>query len=55
MKLDINEDEKAIILEMLKKEEASIPIEIHHCRTNDFKTLLKAKLESVESLIKKLE
>ena len=55
MKLEINDEERAILLEMLKKAQAEIPIEIHHCRTNDFKTYLKDQLARVESLLKKFE
>jgi len=55
MKLEINDDERTIIVELLKKEQAKIPIEIHHCRTNDFKTYLKEQLAKVDSLLKKFE
>lgn len=55
MKLEINEDERTIIIDMLKKAQAEIPIEIHHCRTNDFKTFLKDQLVKVEALLKKFE
>jgi len=55
MKLDINDDERVMLLEMLKKAEAGIPIEIHHSSTNDFKAHLKERLVKVEALIKKLE
>lgn len=55
MKLEITDDERTIIVDMLKKAQAEIPVEIHHCRTNDFKTFLKDQLVKVESLLKKLE
>ncbi len=55
MKLEITDDERAMIVEMLKKAQAEIPIEIHHCRTNDFKTYLKDQLVKVEELLKKFE
>ena len=55
MKIEIDDEERAIIVEMLRKEEAEIPVEIHHCRTVDFKTFLKEKLVKVEALLKKFE
>ncbi len=55
MKIEFNDEEISIIVEMLKKEQAEIPVEIHHCRTNDFKTFLKEKLVKVEKLLKKFE
>lgn len=55
MKLEINDEERSILLEMLKKAEAEIPIEIHHCGTNDFKVYLKDQLAKVQALIKKFE
>ncbi|HNX23557.1 MAG TPA: hypothetical protein PKG60_05885 [Spirochaetota bacterium] len=54
MKLEITEEERTIIVDMLKKAQAEIPIEIHHCRTNDFKTFLKDQLAKVEALLKKI-
>jgi len=55
MKLEITDDERAVIVEMLKKAQAEIPVEIHHCRTNDFKAYLKEHLSKVEVLLKKFE
>jgi hypothetical protein len=55
MKLEITDDERAVLLEMLKKAQAEIPVAIHHCRTNDFKTHLKEHLTKVETLLKKFE
>jgi len=55
MKLELNDDERTIIVEMLKKAQAEIPIEIHHCRTNDFKAYLKDRLGKIDALLKKFE
>jgi|ADurb_Ile_02_Slu_FD_contig_51_672557_length_324_multi_4_in_0_out_0_1 hypothetical protein len=54
MKIVINEEEKKIIIELLKKMHTEISTEIHHCKTNDFKTHLKDQLNRVETLIEKL-
>lgn len=54
MKIVINEEEKSIILDMLKKALDEISIEIHHCRTNDFKVYLKDQSTKVEALLGKI-
>lgn len=53
MKLEITDEERAIIIEMLDKSLAEIPIEIHHCSTNDFKDFLRGQLTKIEELRKK--
>ncbi len=55
MQLEINDEEKNIIADMLKKAQAEIPVEIHHCRTNDFKVFLNDQLIKVGILLKKFE
>jgi len=55
MKLEISDDERAILLEVLNKIKASLPIEIHHCKINDYKGYLKGRQATVENLIKKVE
>ena len=55
MKVVINEEEKNIIIEMLKKAIEEISVEIHHCRTNDFKDYLKEQSTKVESLLEKIK
>lgn len=54
MKLEINDDERVLIADMLKKAQEEISIEIRHCRTNDYKVLLKDQLAKVEQLSKKV-
>lgn len=55
MKIEISDDERAIISELLHKIKASLPIEIHHCKVNDYKVYLKERLASIENLVKKFE
>ena len=55
MKLEVEKDEIALLHEMIHKELMSLPVEIHHCRTVDFKAHLKKKLEIVEKLMEKVK
>ncbi len=55
MKIEISDDERAVISEVLHKIKASLPIEIHHCKVNDYKIYLKERLATVDGLIKKFE
>ena len=55
MKVEIKEEEKNNIIEMLKKAIEEISVEIHHCRTNDFKDYLKEQSTKVESLLEKIK
>ena len=54
MKIVINEDEKNIMIEMLKKTLEEISTEIHHCKTNDYKSHLKDQQVKVETLLGKI-
>ncbi len=54
MKIELNEDERVLIVDMLKKAQDEISVEIRHCRTNDYKVLLKDQLAKVEQLSKKI-
>jgi hypothetical protein len=53
MKLEINDEEKILLVEMLEKALAEIPIEIHHSRINEFKVYLKEQQGVIEQLLKK--
>ena len=53
MKLEMTDEERILILEMLEKAAAEIPIEIHHCTVNEFKTYLKGQQVLIENLLKK--
>ncbi len=53
MKLEINDEERTLIVEMLEKALAEIPIEIHHCNVNEFKEYLKGQHTLIEALLKK--
>jgi hypothetical protein len=53
MQLEISVEERNIIVDMLKKAQAEIPVELHHCRTNDFKVFLNDQLSKIDVLLKK--
>lgn len=55
MTLDINEQEKEILLEMLKSGHKSLLDELHHTENYDYKQMLKQKDEMVKELRAKIE
>ena len=54
MKSIFTNDELELLLEMIKKELSTMPIEIHHTRTGEFKSYLKEKQANLEKLLKKV-
>lgn len=55
MVLDLSTDEMAILEELLDKQLKSLPIEIHHTRTNEFKNYLRQKQKLAEDLLGRLK
>lgn len=55
MKVEINDNERNFAVTMIEKKLAEIPIEIHHCRVNEYKTFLKEQQAMLEGLLKKLQ
>lgn len=53
MKLEISDEERTLIVEMLEKALAEIPIEIHHCNINEFKDYLRGQQVLIAALLKK--
>lgn len=54
MKNIFTSDELELLQEMVKKELSSMPIEIHHTRTGEFKNYLKEKQAKLEKLQEKI-
>lgn len=54
MKSIFTNEELELLLEMIKKELSTMPIEIHHTRTGEFKTYLKEKQANLEKLLNKV-
>lgn len=55
MQLELSNEERAIIEELLTKESKELPVEIHHTRTNDFKDHLKNKQKIVDGILKRVQ
>lgn len=55
MKLEVTEDELELLQVMIHKSLLSLPIEIHHSRTADFKTVLKERVSKLEVLLEKVK
>ena len=54
MMLDITEQEREYLLEILEARHAELLHELHHTDTLDFKEMLKRKVELVEGLTSRL-
>jgi hypothetical protein len=54
MTLDINEEERNYLLEILDARREEMLHELHHTDTLNFKEMLRRKIELVESLSSKL-
>ncbi len=55
MNIEFTKDDADIIVELLTYEANRLPVEIHHCRTNDYKDMLKKKKKMVDDLIEKIK
>ena len=55
MTLNINEQEREILLEILKSEHTSLLDELHHTESYDYKQMLKEKDELLKNLRSKIE
>lgn len=50
----LTESEWTIVIDLLKREQAALPSEIHHTSTRNARKELEARLELVESALGKL-
>ena len=55
MKIELTPDEKAVLETLIHRAIAAMPIEIHHCRTTEFKEYLKTQMKLVENIAEKLK
>lgn len=55
MTLDINEQEREILLHVLKAEHTSLLDELHHTESYDYKQMLKQKDELLKNLRSRIE
>jgi len=55
MNMELSQNEVEIIEELLSIEMNTLPVEIHHCRTADYKDMLKSKQRIVSELLDKIK
>ena len=55
MQIEIAREDYDLLSMLLGKEEVGARVEIHHCRTREFKELLKKREQHVHSLLERLE
>ena len=54
MELVINTEDCELLQTLLSKEEMDTGIEIHHCRTREYKEMLKTRKKHVHSLLERI-
>jgi hypothetical protein len=54
MKIEITREDHELLSMLLGKEEVGTRVEIHHCRTHEFKELLKKREQHVHELLERL-
>jgi len=54
MKVEITREDYDLLSMLLGKEEVGARVEIHHCRTREFKEFLKKREQHVHGLLEKL-
>jgi hypothetical protein len=55
MKIEITREDYDLLSMLLGKEEVGTRVEIHHCRTHEFKEVLKKREEQVHSLRERID
>lgn len=55
MTLEINEQEREVLLDILKAEHTSLLDELHHTESYDYKQMLKQKDELLKNLRSRIE
>ena len=51
MRLELNNAEAEMLTEMMTAKKHELPVAIHHCRSRDFKVLLKDREKIVDGLL----
>ncbi len=54
MNLEVSKEDLSLLKALLDKEHGVIGVQIHHCRTHDFKDLLKKSARQIESLLERI-
>ncbi|MBP1721676.1 MAG: hypothetical protein H6Q45_288 [Deltaproteobacteria bacterium] len=55
MNLELSKEDLLLIKALLDKEHGVIGVQIHHCRTHDFKDLLKQSARQIESILERVK
>ena len=55
MNLDLSKEDLSLLKALLDKEHGVIGVQIHHCRTHDFKDILKQSAKQIESILERIE
>jgi hypothetical protein len=55
MNLELSKEDLLLLKALLDKEHGVIGVQIHHCRTHDFKDILKQSAKQIEALLKQIE
>ncbi len=52
--LQLDEDQRRLLNDLLVKERSELPVEIHHCDSRAMKAQLRQRLETVDQLLGQL-
>jgi hypothetical protein len=55
MNLELSKEDLLLLKALLDKEHGVIGVQIHHCRTHDFKDILKQSAKQIESILERIE
>jgi len=51
MNIDLSQEDLLLLKALLEKERGVIGVEIHHCRTHDYKDFLKQSAKQIDALL----
>jgi len=54
MNLELSKEDLSLLKALLDNEHGVIGVQIHHCRTHDFKDLLKQSAKQIESILERI-
>ena len=54
MNLELSKEDLSLLRALMEKEHGVIGVQIHHCRTHDFKDLLKQSARQIESILERI-
>jgi hypothetical protein len=54
MNIDFSHEDLDLVVELLSREQKSLPVEIHHSRNREFRDYLKLREKLVENLLERV-